>query len=462
AGSVHERFARQANRRPQQLAIIDPRDSWTYEELNARSNQLAHCLLQAGIQREEIVAIYGHRSASLAWALLGVLKAGAAFLILDPAYPTARLVEYLRASRPRGFVKLEAGGALPNDLEDALRATVRCRIALPGLSELGPGSSLESYPRTDPEIAIRPDDLAYISFTSGSVGEPKGILGRHGPLSHFLPWQAENFRLVSSDRFSLLSGLSHDPLHREIFTALWVGATICVPDPDLIGVGGRLADWMTEQRISFAHLTPALGRLLAETAKPETRLPSLRYAFFVGDKLTWTDVARLQRLATEAACVNYYGSTETQRAVSYHEIPPETKNGQGETVVPVGRGMPGAQLLVLTEAQTLAGLGEVGEIYMRSPHLARGYLGDPSLTQARFITSPFTRQASDRLYRTGDLGRYLGDGSVEVLGRIDEQIKIRGFRIEPGEIEFALKQLPLLREVVVTAGKDVAGDKRLI
>jgi amino acid adenylation domain-containing protein len=459
---VHERFAQYAGSLPDHTAITDPHGSWTAAELNYRSNQLAHYLLHNGIQREEIVAVYGHRSAGLAWALLGTLKAGAAFLILDPAYPTARLVQYVSAAKPKGLIHLDAAGPLSDELEAVVHATVHCRAALPSLSDLGPGSFLENYSTADPLIEIRPDDLAYLSYTSGSTGEPKGVQGRHGPLSHFLPWQAAHFGLSSEDRFSLLSGLSHDPLHREILTALWVGGTICVPEPDLFGASGKLADWMAEQRITFAHLTPALGRLLAEAPRPATPVPSLRYAFFVGDKLTWTDVARLQRLAPQATAVNYYGSTETQRAVSYYEIAPQAKGRPGETTIPIGRGMPGAQLLVLTKTQNLAGLGEVGEICMRSPHLARGYLSDPSLTQARFVSNPFTGEAGDRMYRTGDLGRYLRDGSVEVLGRMDGQVNIRGFRIEMGEIEFALNQHPSVRDVAVTAREEPDGEKRLV
>jgi amino acid adenylation domain-containing protein len=459
-GSVHARFSHQAKRQPDQLAITDPFDSWTYEELNSRSNQLAHYLLQSGIRREDIVAVYGHRSASLAWALLGILKAGAAFLILDPAYPTARIIEYLDASKPRGFVQIQASRAVANELEDVLQATVRCRVALPRLSELG--NFLEGGSTVDPKIDVGPNDLAYVSYTSGSTGEPKGVLGRHGPLSHFLPWQAEKFDLMSSDHFSLLSGLSHDPLHREIFTALWVGGTICVPDPDILGASSQLADWMAGQRITFAHLTPPLGRLLTETAKPESQLPSLRYVFLVGDKLTWADVARLRKLAPQVACINYYGSTETQRAVSYYEIAANENNTSSQGVVPVGRGMPNVQLLVLNNDQKLAGLGEVGEIYMRSPHLARGYQNDNFLTEARFIRNPFTKQVGDSLYRTGDIGRYLRDGSVEVLGRTDRQVKIRGFRIELGEIEAILSSHSDIRDAVVLVREDKAGEICLI
>jgi amino acid adenylation domain-containing protein len=460
-GSVHERFARQAESLPEHAAIADPRDTWSYRELNARSNRLAHYLSARGIQREDVVAIYGHRSAAIAWALLGVLKAGAAFLILDPGYPAARLSDYVKDAKPRGLVRLEAAGPIPDELEEWLKATVRCRIALPGQKALWTEDSLKEYSSADPGIPIGPDDLACISYTSGSTGGPKGILGRHGPLSHFLPWQASKFSLTSSDRFSMLSGLSHDPLQREIFTPLWIGASIHVPDPDAIGAPGRLSRWMADEKITFAHLTPAVGRLLTQGAEPDCRLSTLRHAFFVGDKLTRADVDSLRRLAPAVQCVNYYGSTETQRAVSYYEIPSMPVDGSQKAVLPVGRGMPDVQLLVLNKKSGLAGIGEVGEIHMRSPHLARGYLSDEDLTRARFVVNPFTGDRSDRLYKTGDLGRYLPDGNVEILGRNDGQIKLRGFRIEPAEIESVLTRHPDVREAVVTVYDNSLRDREL-
>jgi amino acid adenylation domain-containing protein/FkbM family methyltransferase len=462
AGAIQERLSHQAKHRPEQIVLLDRHDRWTYEELNSRSNQLAHYFLTNGIQSEDIVAVYGERSASLVWAVFGILKAGAAFLILDPAYPIGRLIEYVRAARPQGFVTLKAPGKLPDELESFIQQTVRCHVTLPSPSANQNGGLLSNYPTADPTFMIRPDHLAYVSYTSGTTGEPRGILGRHGPLTHFLPWQTEKFSVHASDRFSLLSGLSHDPLQREIFTAVWVGATICIPDSDIIGTPGQLAEWMAQQQITFAHLTPSLGRLLTTSAKPPSQLPSLRYAFFVGDKLTWTDVTRLRLTAPQVTCVNYYGSTETQRAVSYYEILPGAENRSGGPVVPVGRGMPDVQLLVLMNEKKLAGLGEIGEIYVRSPHLALGYLGDASLNQARFMTNPFTGEAQDRLYRSGDLGRYLHDGSVEILGRSDRQIKIRGFRVEPGEIESALKQHPRVRDAAVVGREDGKGNDRLV
>ncbi len=285
-GAVHTALARQARRVPGRPALIDPHESWSYAELDARSNQLANHLIAHGIQREDVVAIYAHRSAPLVWALMGVLKAGAAFTILDPAYPQARLISYLRLARPRAWIQLAVASPPPDELEQFVAAMpLLCRVELPR----DPGAArglLMGVSADDPAVQVGPDTLACVGFTSGSTGKPKGILGLHGPLTHFLPWQCGRFELGESDRFSMLSGIAHDPLQRDIFTPLWLGATICIPEPEDFHVPGRLAAWMWQAEISIAHLTPALGQLLTETAPDTTvQIPSLRYAFIVGDVL---------------------------------------------------------------------------------------------------------------------------------------------------------------------------------
>ncbi|MCB0210922.1 MAG: amino acid adenylation domain-containing protein [Anaerolineae bacterium] len=464
-GAVHQQFARMAQLYPHKDAIVDPHDTWSYQELDQRSNQLAHCLIAQGIQPGDVVAIYGHRSASLIWAWLGVLKAGGALVNLDPAYPTDRLLHYLDFSQAKAIIQLDAAGPLPDTVAE-VAATLACHLSLPNLSLALQHDPLTGYLTTDPDITVDPDDTASITFTSGSTGLPKGVRGRYGPLSHFLPWQTEAFNLSPADHFSMLSGLAHDPLQRDIFTALWVGATIHIPDPDRVGTPGYLAGWMQQHAITFAHMTPPMGQILTETATNDATLPQLRYAFFVGDKLTRQDVSQLQHLAPNVTCINSYGSTETQRAVGYHCIPPtkehNTAANHSRAVYPLGKGMPDAQLLVLNAQQQLAGIGEVGEIYLRSPHLAGGYVGDEALTEARFITNPFTNLPHDRLYRTGDLGRYRPDGLVEFAGRTDRQIKIRGFRVEPGEVEHALAQHPHIKQAIVIARDDLPGGLGLV
>jgi len=452
-GSVPALFASHAAAAPDALAAADPRETWTYAELDKATNRIARALAEAGVGPGDVVAIWGHRSAALVRALLATLKSGAAFLVLDPAYPPARLAAYCRAAAPRAFLRISAAGPFPDAVADALDDTVRRAVTL---GEKAERDGLFGIPAEAPAVEIGPDSLAYLSFTSGTTGEPKAVMGRHGSLTHFTPFLAETFGLGAHDRFSMLSGLAHDPLHRDVFTPLQLGASVVAPVAESVGEPGYLAAWMREAGITIAHLTPAMGQLLgsASAAQP---IPTLRRAFFVGDVLTRTDVARLHALAPGLEVINYYGSTETQRAVSFFPVPRPASLLAKETV-PAGVGLPGVQLLVRNPAGELAGVGEVGEIWMRSPHIALGYRGDEALTDEKFAANPWTGDDADRMYRTGDLGRYRADGVVEIAGRADRQVKVRGFRIEPGEIEAVLRAHPAVADAAVLARGE--GDAR--
>ncbi len=445
-GSVHELFAREARRAPGRIALSSREGGWTYGELDTVADRLASWLFAQGLAREERVAIYAHRSAPLVPAVLATLKAGGVFTMLDPAYPAARLVDVLTLASPRALLLVAAAGPLPPEVEAWSIAAGCPRLVLPAG---GPEAMLREIPHGSSEfrpVAVGPDDLAYIAFTSGSTGAPKGILGRHGPLTHFLPFLRERFGLSAEDRFTLLSGLAHDPLQRDVFTPLCLGATLLLPDPDDIPVPGRIGAWMAREGATVAHLTPAMAQLLTELPAGEESptVPSLRLVLLVGEALTRRDVARIRRLAPAVTAINLFGSTETQRAVGYHAVTEEeaSTRGRGQQILALGLGMKDVQLLVLGATGELAGIGEVGEIVVRSPHLARGYLNDPALTAERFRLNPATGRVGDRLYHSGDLGRYLPNGEVTFAGRGDFQVKIRGFRVEPAEIEAALTRHP--------------------
>ena len=448
-GAVTDAFSRVATASPERLAVADPSERWSYGELEARSNQLAQELMAKGCRRGDRVAIFAHRSASLAWALLGILKAGCAFVILDPSYPVARLAAQVRIARPRAVVQLPGAPALPSDVDRGLEAV---RIALPRRSD---ADAFAKHPTTSPAIALGADDVAYIAFTSGSTGVPKAVVGRHGPLSYFQQWRCERFELSADDRFCMLSGLAHDPLHRDVFTPLQLGASLHVPPADELGRAGQVASWMASEGITVAHLTPSFTQLLAVD---RARLPALRRVFLVGEALKRQDVARLRELAPKALVVNYYGATETQQALGYFVV---GEDGQ-RPVIPVGRGVPGVQLLVLTSEGRLAGIGEIGEIVVRSPHLAAGYVGDEDASRAKFVVNPLSGKADDRAFRTGDLGRYLPSGDVEFAGRADHQVKIRGVRVELEEIERILMAQPGVRNVFLDVREDDAGGRTRI
>jgi amino acid adenylation domain-containing protein len=467
-GAPHQALSRHAMRAPERIAARDELgEIWTYGELEARSNQLARFLRAAGVGTGDAVAIWAHRSASLVWAILGTLKAGAAFMVFDPAYPAARLLDYLRIARPTGWLAVDGAPPPPPEVEECVAGLCRCRLTLPRRSAADETRFLADFSAADPEIPLGPDDAACITFTSGSTGVPKGVVGRHGPLTHFYPWIGERFGLGGDDCFGMLSALSHDPLQRDVFTPLWFGASLAIPDPDGIGRPGYLAEWVRREKVSVLHLTPAMMEMLIDSAgdDPAEGLPALRHAFVVGDLLKKADVESFQRLAPALTCVNLYGSTETQRSVSYFVMPRPGEPAAmrlGREVLPLGRGMEGVQLLVLNRTGHLAGIGEAGEIHVRSRHLARGYLGDDALTAERFLPNPFTAAAGDRIYKTGDLGRYLSDGSVEFAGRADHQVKLRGFRIELGEVEAALARYPEVHECVAIVREDRPGDRRLV
>jgi amino acid adenylation domain-containing protein len=460
-GPVWSQLAEHARQRGEAIAIVGPGESWTFSDLEARSNQLAHCLLGQEVKSQEVVAIYASRSPELVLALLGILKAGASFMILDPSYPSTRLLEMLQIAGPCGLIHLEEAGLLPDEL-DAWAARVPCRVRLPALAaaETDFEDLWGGTPKTAPQVKVRPDDVAYVTFTSGSTGTPKCLQGSHRPLSHFMRWYAKALQLTAADRVTMFSGLAHDPLLRDLFTPLWIGGTLCIPDEEALA-SGRVGDWMNEQKVTLTHLTPPLAEVLSvgrDTS--QAGCASLRYAVFGGDSLRPVHLDRIKQLAPQARCVNAYGATETPQIMCWYEVAPEFSSNVEQ--VPIGQGVDGVQVLVLNKAGQPAGIGELGEIYIRTPYLTQGYVNDEALTSARFLPNPFRPEVGDRIYRTGDLGRLSPDGSIEFAGRKDFQVKIRGYRIEVGEVEVALSQHPALGDVVVVPGEDAHGDRYLV
>ncbi|WP_392889447.1 amino acid adenylation domain-containing protein [Pseudomonas migulae] len=437
-------FLEQAGRTPDAVAVVSHGAACSYRQLEAISRGIASFLIGHGATEADRVVIVASRSAGLVYAMLGALRAGLTFTVADAAYPPARVAQIIRVLEP-SFVLL-CGDATVELPEQASAQVVRIAES-PDESLQAFGGHQQVLPQVDP---ARP---AYITFTSGSTGEPKGIVTHHAPLVHFIEWHVQRHSLSSADRFSLLSGLGHDPVYRDVFTPLSIGAQVMCPAQSTLIDPVALATWIHEQRISIIHLTPPLGKLIETGAKlGDLRFDALRYLFWGGDALSHTLYEQIRVIAPNAKSVNFYGTTETPQAMGFHQIDPAAGNAK----IPLGKGIEGAQLLVVNESQQLVGEAEVGEILIRSPYLSLGYWNDPVLTREKFVVNPFTHVEDDICYKTGDLGTYLSDGSVSFLGRGDSQVKIRGHRIELAEIEGAISRHPRIKQCVVLANHDSA------
>ncbi|RQR70570.1 MULTISPECIES: non-ribosomal peptide synthetase [unclassified Burkholderia] len=432
-GTVAGRVAHWAERIPDVVAVSDGVEKLNYLDLERDSNRLAHLLLAQGIGRGEVVAVFATRCARLAWAMLGVQKAGAAIVVLDASHPPERLTAYLSMIRPAGCLDL---AAMPRDgaLDDALAA---CRyvgeFATALHAEDAPAdavhASLAGYSASPPQVVIEPGDLAYIVLTSGTTGMPRPVATPHLALSHFLDWQARSFDLNRFDRFSVLSGLGHDPLFRDIQAALWSGGLAAMPG-EHERIGGELLRWFVETGITVAHMTPSLADTM-QFSDVDDVLLSLRYAFLGGEPLVSDVARRLARLAVGCEVLNCYGTTETPQIASYARIATTGIDEAGP--IGIGKGIDGVRLVLRSVTGHSVAFGEIGEICVITRYLADGYYRMPAATAERFVPSPLGD--GGRCYRTGDMGRYLADGSIEFVGRRDGQLKIRGHRVESGEIE---------------------------
>ncbi|KAG8626485.1 hypothetical protein KVT40_005430 [Elsinoe batatas] len=516
-GPIHEIFAGNAEKHPDRPCVVEtassttPKRTFTYKDINEASNVVAHHLVQSGIQRGEVVMVYAHRGVDLVVAVMGVLKAGATFSVIDPQYPADRQIIYLDVAKPKALVVIEKAsqdaGPIAPTVREYIADNLKLRTEISGLMLKDDGKIVggQVHARGDclelqqnragtlPGVLVGPDSTPTLSFTSGSEGRPKGVKGRHFSLTYYFPWMAKRFGLSEKDKFSMLSGIAHDPIQRDIFTPLFLGAQLIVPPAEDITFD-RLAKWASDNEISVTHLTPAMGQILLGSLEP--KVTSLHSAFFVGDILLKRDCRRLQELAPNVRIKNMYGTTETQRAVSYYEIPSKAENAgfldkMGD-VIPAGKGMIDVQLLVVdrNDRTRQCHVGEIGEIYVRAGGLAEGYLGPElkDLTNTKFVQNwfvdnqkwadldaqaaekvgneqpwrEFYRGPRDRMYRSGDLGRYTSDGNVECTGRADDQVKIRGFRIELGEIDTHLSQHPLIRENVTLVKRDHEEEQILV
>ncbi len=401
---IHTKFETQARLRPGALAISSAAGALTYAELKRLSQRFAAELRAAGAGPGRVVAILAERGPKVVVAALACARAGAPFVILDLAYPPERLAALAAVCRPK-LQLLAADTAGRADCGPAIAIDLDASIAAPDA----------------PQPRVSPDAPAYLLFTSGSTGAPKCVAVSHRPLVNFVDWQAGAFELTADDRFTLLSGLSHDPVLRDIFTPLSLGASLHIPTQASLTEPGALALWFAEVRPTATHITPPLGLLLTAGRAPAP-LADLRYVFWGGDVLRRSHIAALAALAPNAESVNFYGATETPQAAGCFRVP----RGFAEDRAPIGIGIDGFSLEIRDDDACRMPDGEPGEIVVRSPFLTLGLVHDGVL--------PWGRAACEIYYATGDIGHRRADGVIAIHGRRDDQVKIRGYRVVLAEI----------------------------
>jgi len=440
-GCVHQLVAAQAAAAPSAIALTHGKSSVTYEELDQRANRLAHLLRSLGVGPDVVVAIYLNRSVAMVVAALAALKAGGAYLPLDPNYPTDRLTFLLKDARTRVVVTGECmTSALPAQPEHVV-------VVDPG------GKIAVDKPSHSLDVDVKPENLAYVIYTSGSTGQPKGVELTHRGLSNLLLWHHKAFKVIASDRASQMAALGFDAAVWEIWPYLTAGASVHLADGFAVNEPTAVRDWLLSQGITITFLATPLAERVMTLEWPAKA--TLRLMLTGADTLHHYPSRKLR-----FQLVNNYGPTECT-VVATSGVVPATPE-QADRLPTIGRPITNAQIYILNEEMQQVAIGESGEIYIGGKGLARGYRNRPDLTAERFVPNPFSPELGERLYRTGDLATYLPNGEIAFLGRIDEQIKVRGYRIEPAEIVKALDEHPAVQASTVVAREVEPGDKRLV
>ena len=449
---IHERFEEQVSRAPDAIAVVFEGETLTYAELNARANQLAHYLQERGAGPDVLVGLCVERSLAMVIGILGILKSGSAYVPLDPTYPKERLGFIIADTRiPILLTQARLVEALP-EYEGSLICLDRDWPAIAHADDANPASD------------VRPDNLAYIIYTSGSTGKPKGVMVCHANVVRLFDATDAWFHFDCNDTWTLFHSYAFDFSVWELWGALLYGGRLIVV-PFLVSRSPlAFLDLLRAERVTVLNQTPsAFYQLIAKEERAGISQPlALRLVIFGGEAL---DPQRLRpwfaRHGDQSPrLINMYGITETTVHVTYYPL--TTADLEGNARSPIGRAIPDLHVSILDPHMQPVPIGVPGELYVGGGGVARGYLNRPDLTAERFLPDPFSSLPGARLYKTGDLARYQPDGTIEYLGRLDQQVKVRGFRIELGEIEAALLLHPDVHEALVLARDERSGESRLV
>src|SRR6185436_11317640 len=435
---IHRQFERQVALRSDALAVRQGAECLTYRELNAWANHLAHLLLEMGIRPEAPVGVCLPNSAELVVSFLAVLKAGGAYMPLEPTAPDARLL---------GMIE-DSGAAVLLTAQEGLSRFLSCPCPVLGLDTSRARTALHSAENPRQPIAL--ESLAYVIYTSGSTGIPKGALIPHSGLANLVAWHLRSYELTAEDRTTLLASPAFDASLWEMAPSLAAGAGLHLVEEPERSSPPELARWLASVGITVAFLPTPLAE--AVMAEPWSEATHLRALLTGGDRLSGAPGQRLPWVL-----VNHYGPTESSVVTTAGVVAP---GGMGAP--PIGRPSANLRAYVLDAGLRPVPVGVAGELYIAGAGLARGYLRRPEMTADRFVPDLWSGVPGGRLYRSGDLVRWSPGGELEFLGRLDHQVKVRGFRIEIGEIESVLAAHPRVREAAVALREDASGSRRLV
>jgi amino acid adenylation domain-containing protein len=440
-------FEAQVERTPEAIALIFDNERISYRELNRRANQLAHHLINLGVGPEQLVGICVERSIEMVVALLGVLKAGAAYLPLDPSYPRERL----------SFMISDAQPALV--LTQQQRREVLAGIDVDLICVDTDWDRIAACSEESPAVDVSEESLCYAIYTSGSTGQPKGVLNLHSGAVNRFRWMWENYPFAAGEVSCQKTSLNFVDSVWEIFGSLLQGVpSVIIPD-EILKDPVKLVEVLSQQEVTRITVVPSLLRMILDAGVDlQAKLPQLKYWTTSGEVLIGELVEIFRQRLPHGVLLNLYGSSEVAADVTYCEVLRENDS----TAVPIGRPIANTQIYLLNSDLQPVPVGVAGELYVGGAGLSRGYHNRPELTAERFVPSPFGTVAGGRLYRTGDLARYRPDGAIEYLGRTDHQVKLRGFRIELGEVEAVLNDHDTVKAAVVLVREDSPGDPRLV
>ncbi|MEO8429888.1 MAG: amino acid adenylation domain-containing protein [Acidobacteriota bacterium] len=442
---VHELFEEQAALRPHSIAVVSGGEAVTYADLESRSAALADRLRASGAAPEVVVGLCLDRSVDLLVGLLGILRSGAAYLPLDPSLPAARLAHFVEDAGARLVVT-------DRKLREIFSATGADVVPIDGLSTDPPRSAPAA-----PARRASPADAAYVIYTSGSTGKPKAVVVEHRQLAHYVRAATDRLALEPGMSFALVSSMAADLGNTSLFPSLACGGSLHVLSKEQAGDAEAMACYFRENSIDCLKIVPSHLAALLTCEEPSSVLPRKRL-IFGGERLSWDLVDKVSALAPDCEIFNHYGPTETTIGAIAGRVDPRRERTGGSA--PLGRPLSHARVFLLDARGRPVPPGVAGEIFIGGLGVARGYLGRPDLTAERFLPNPLAGEG-DRFYRTGDRARYAADGSIEFLGRVDDQVKVRGHRVEPGEIEAALRRIPNVRECAVVPREEL-GALRLI